>query len=167
MRKLIVGLRQNQNIDQLSLNNCGLTEQSSINLLELLIFKDSKIKELYLEGNFLTQKGAAIIFKAMKLNRTLVKLDLSDNVIEENEEFIESFIQFIEFQKNPVENLNLSKNNINMATCNRLSAALLKKEDHNFQSITLPEKIDKDVANRISDMMKAKNKKKKSKKSKG
>jgi len=103
----------------------------------------------------------------MKLNRTLVKLDLSDNVIEENEEFIESFIQFIEFQKNPVENLNLSKNNINMATCNRLSATLLKKDDHNFQSITLPEKIDKDVANRISDMMKAKNKKKKSKKSKG
>lgn len=54
MRNLNVGMRMNQNIDLLSLNNCGITEHSSLSLLELLIFKDSKIKDLSLEGNEIT-----------------------------------------------------------------------------------------------------------------
>jgi len=163
MKKLIVGLRMNSNIDQLSLVNCGLTEKSSINLLELLIFKDSKIKELLLEGNNLTAKGAIMIFKAMKLNKTLVRLDIADNNIEESEDFIDAFIKFVKSSRNPVELLNLQKNNINMATCNALSQALVGL-DHNFQNILLPDKVDKDVQNRILEFMKAKNKKKKGKK---
>lgn len=84
-----------------------------------------------------------MIFKALKLNKILLNLNIADNKIDENEEFIDSFIDFIKLPRNPIENLNISKNNINMMTCNRL-AQTLTNLDHNFQSITLPDKVDKD-----------------------
>lgn len=155
----------NPNIDLLSLSNCGITSASSICFLELLIFKDSKIKDLNLEGNELTTKGAIEIFKAMKINKVLQNINISDNKIDENDEFVNAIIDFVKMRGNPVENLNLSKNNINMLTCTALCKTFCAepKIEHNFQSITLPDKVDKDIANRINEFMKAKNKKKKGK----
>merc|ERR1712070_45022 len=92
------GLRMNPNIDTVSMNHCGLTENCSKSLLELLIFKDSKIKELSLEGNSLKALGAETVFKAIELNNSLQTLNLADNKIEENDNFIKKFIKFIKVQ---------------------------------------------------------------------
>lgn len=181
MKNLTLGLRMNPTIDVLSLNNCGLTERSAIHLLEMLIFKDSKIKELSLEGNELTWRGAAMVFKALKLNRFLAVLNLADNKIDECEEFIDAFMEFVKMEqnmkhsttradkdvKNPVENLNISKNNIGMQTCNRLAQTLISLDSHSFQSIVLPDKVDKDINNRIQEFMQKGNKGRKKKKGKG
>jgi hypothetical protein len=104
-RRLNKGLRMNPNIACLSMNHCGLTENSSKCLLELLIFKDSKIDELSLEGNSLKALGAETIFKAMELNSSVKTLNLADNKIEENEEFTKKFIKFIKVPELSIENL--------------------------------------------------------------
>lgn len=85
------------------MNHCGLTENSSKSLLELLIFKESKIKELSLEGNNLKAQGAETIFKAMELNSSLQILNLADNKIEENEDFTKKFIKFIKVPELSIE----------------------------------------------------------------
>lgn len=163
-RRLNKGLRMNPNIDTVSMNHCGLTEHCSKSLLELLIFKDSKIKELSLEGNSLKAFGAETIFKAIELNNSLQTLNLADNKIEENDNFIKKFIKFIKVQDIAIETLYLQKNNIGMKTANELFRTISSMPEHQFNSIVLPDKVDKELAGRIGEFMSKKNKKGKKKK---
>jgi len=154
----------NPNIDTVSMNHCGLTENCSKSLLELLIFKDSKIKELSLEGNSLKALGAETVFKAIELNNSLQTLNLADNKIEENDNFIKKFIKFIKVQDIAIETLYLQKNNIGMKTANELFRTISSMPEHQFNSIVLPDKVDKELAGRIGEFMSKKNKKEKKKK---
>jgi len=163
-KRLNKGLRMNPNIDTVSMNHCGLTENCSKSLLELLIFKESKIKELSLEGNNLKAHGAETIFKAMELNNSLQILNLADNKIEESEDFTKKFIKFIKVPDLSIEVLSLQKNNIGMKTANELFRAISTLNEHQFNSIVLPDKVDKELAGRIGEFMSKKNKKGKKKK---
>jgi len=146
------------------MNHCGLTENCAKSLLELLIFKDSKLKELSLEGNSLKSQGAETIFRSIELNQSLQVINLADNKIEESEDFITRFIRFVKYPYNIVESLYLQKNNLGLKTANELYRAISSIETHNFNAIVLPDKIDKELTGRINEFMSKKNKKGKKKK---
>lgn len=87
MKALSVGLRQSQTLEELSLNFCGLEEQSVGPIQQILTYVKGRILKLNLQGNFLGEKGCLQILRALVNNKTLKEINLSDNQIVETEAF--------------------------------------------------------------------------------
>jgi Ran GTPase-activating protein (RanGAP) involved in mRNA processing and transport len=76
---LTSGLAQNDTIEKLSLNYCGITADGAKYLQEILSSITSKLFKLKIMGNLLKNEGTYELFRALEVNTTLEKLKMSDN----------------------------------------------------------------------------------------
>lgn len=76
MAYLAEGLRQNKNINMLSLTYCNIDEEGANSLFEILIFQGSVLEEIDLGGNHLKDDGSIKILKGAAAAKKLTKLGL-------------------------------------------------------------------------------------------
>ncbi|CAD5114272.1 DgyrCDS3414 [Dimorphilus gyrociliatus] len=77
-------LREESNIQQLSLRHCSINDKGAENLAKSLgsLHKtNNKLVSLNLNGNFITDQGASSLARALRLNRCLLSLSLAYNQI--------------------------------------------------------------------------------------
>jgi hypothetical protein len=58
----------NRTLTLLSLTYCGITAAGAHSLLEIIIFQQSELKELDLQGNMLENGGVTEVLHACKIN---------------------------------------------------------------------------------------------------
>ena len=84
------GLKNNEMIKTLSLCYCGVDQDGSRALFEVLIFQKSKLEELILTGNELKNEGVMQVLNGVSIAKELKKIYLADNQFNEKPEVLES-----------------------------------------------------------------------------
>jgi len=79
LRRLGEGIAINKTIEHLSLTYCNIDSSGWRTIFEILIFSQSKLKELVLTGNFLRNEGVIGVLRGASIAKTLQKLYLADN----------------------------------------------------------------------------------------
>jgi len=79
LRRLADGMSINKSVEQLSLTYCGIDSTGWRPLFEILIFSQSKLKELNLSGNFLRNDGVIGVLRGVSIAKSLQKIYLADN----------------------------------------------------------------------------------------
>ena len=75
---LAEGLARNTNIQLLSLSYCDIGPDGAQGLFEILIFQNSKMLEINLQGNPLVNEGAILVFQGLAAAKTLQDVCLAD-----------------------------------------------------------------------------------------
>eukprot|EP00742_Colponemidia_sp_Colp-10_P002864 GILJ01003058.1.p1 GENE.GILJ01003058.1~~GILJ01003058.1.p1 ORF type:complete len:328 (+),score=52.41 GILJ01003058.1:56-1039(+) len=89
VRQLAVGLSMNSTLRVLSLAYCNIGPEGGQPLTEILIYYQSKLKELNLQGNHLSSAGVVSVLMACRRTKSLSKLSLADNQFGEEPEVLE------------------------------------------------------------------------------
>lgn len=71
VRRLAEGMAINKTVEQLSLTYCNIDAAGWRPLFEILIFSQSKLKELNLSGNFLRNEGVRGVLRGVSIAKTL------------------------------------------------------------------------------------------------
>jgi Ran GTPase-activating protein (RanGAP) involved in mRNA processing and transport len=79
VRRLAEGMAINKSVEQLSLTYCNIDASGWRPLFEILIFSQSKLKELNLSGNFLRNEGIRGVLRGVSIAKSLQKIYLADN----------------------------------------------------------------------------------------
>jgi Ran GTPase-activating protein (RanGAP) involved in mRNA processing and transport len=96
MKNLAKGICTNINLKFLSLAFCGLDgKEGGRALLEIIIFQYSTLEDLDLQGNLLRGEGVLQVFHAMQINKSILKLNLSDNQFGEEKSVIEALLDMM------------------------------------------------------------------------
>jgi len=95
VRHLSEGLCMNSVLKTLTLSYCNFDTTASRYLMQILIFQESSLQELDLQGNLLGNEGSGQIFHALKINQSLTKLNLADTCMEGNDFFSDRFIEML------------------------------------------------------------------------
>lgn len=75
---LAEGLARNTSIQLLSLSYCDIGPDGAQGLFEILIFQNSKMLEINLQGNPLVNEGAILVFQGLAAAKTLQDVCLAD-----------------------------------------------------------------------------------------
>lgn len=86
---LIKGIHFNQFLKIMSFTYCRLDFNCSRAIFELLIYSKSKVEELYLQGNNFRNEGFIQIMEGVAANKSLKKLSLADNQVNEDKAVLE------------------------------------------------------------------------------
>lgn len=89
------GLCMNPVMKSLSLGFCHIDEHGARSLMEILIFQNSGLEDLDLQGNILHGEGVCIVFHGMQINKAMTKLNLSDNQFGEEKTVIEALLNML------------------------------------------------------------------------
>ena len=68
---------------------CGIDQEGSRSLFEVLIFQKSKLEELILTGNQLRNEGVKQVLNGVSIAKELKKIYLADNQFNEEESVLE------------------------------------------------------------------------------
>ena len=96
---LTKGLRKSACLKSLSLNYCNISSKGAQHLQRLLLYVNTSIEILNLQGNYIENEGFYQICRALEVNNILKEIDLTDNQILEEKLMLEQFLQTI--AKNP------------------------------------------------------------------
>lgn len=140
LRKLAHGLRKSPFIEELSLSYCNLEENASNFLQQILMFINSKLHTLNLQGNGLKNRGFNQLLRALEFNEKLKNLNLSDNQIGEDEKLIVQFIKTLK-ANNCIKNIDLTYNGIYQETAVKIMEVQKEKKQTN---IDLTDRFDSD-----------------------
>jgi len=86
--ELSKGLSMNSVIESISLNYCFLEPDCAQSIMSIIIYLNSNLQELSLQGNNIQNEGALIIFKALLAAKNLEKINVSDNHISDTVEIM-------------------------------------------------------------------------------
>lgn len=126
LQVLVNGLRRSPFLTELSLSYCGLTDKSAAPVQQMLMFINTNLEVLNLQGNIMGKEGAFQIFRAIEFNERLKEVNLSDNQIPDAKHLVDQLVQVIEV--NPtLYSVNLNFNGIMQEAAERLLAAIKKK----------------------------------------
>ena len=75
---LAEGLARNTSIQLLSLSYCDIGPDGAQGIFEILIFQNSKMLEINLQGNPLVNEGAILVFQGLAAAKTLQDVCLAD-----------------------------------------------------------------------------------------
>ena len=89
------GLCMNPVVKSLSLAFCRIDEDGARALMEIIIFQNSAVEDLDLQGNVLRCEGVIAIFHGMQINKAILKLNLSDNQFGEEKNVIEALLNML------------------------------------------------------------------------
>ncbi|KAL4484974.1 hypothetical protein ABPG74_020151 [Tetrahymena malaccensis] len=185
LMQLAAGLCMNSVLEKLSLNYCAITAEGSKYIQQILSFVNTNLKKLKMKGNLLKNEGVHQLFRAFKVNKTLEKVDLSDNQFdttlgddqdpEANPNFFETNKDAIEHNKQIIENIcevlkaadtllyyDFRFNNISKTDAKAIIDCL--EANKNIYYMELSEHIPKDMIERKKGLMKKRKPKKKKKK---
>eukprot|EP01080_Neovahlkampfia_damariscottae_P003858 gene3858-7018_t len=104
---MIEGVQENKNIEKLFIIG---NQISNTNSICKLIKNNNTIKELSLYTNLINGDGAFLISESLKINKSLFKLDLSENKLNENE--IQRFSKNLNSFHSSLQKLYLENNKI-------------------------------------------------------
>ena len=76
---LAKGLSMNSELKTLTMSYCNFDEKAAKPLLQILIFQDSGILDLDLQGNRLGNQGCCFVLHSLKINQSLNRLNIADN----------------------------------------------------------------------------------------
>lgn len=126
LKALANGVRRSPHLIELSLSYCGLTEGAAPYLQQILMFLNTSLESLNLQGNNLGKDGAFQTFRAIEVNTKLKELNFSDNQINDAKPLIDQLVLVIE--NNPtIAFINLSFNGIMQETAERLLTSVKRK----------------------------------------
>ena len=89
------GLGMNSVLKVLTMSYCGFDEEAARPLMHILIYQESAMQELDLQGNKLGTQGACLILHSLKINQSLNKLNIADNGVVGNENFIDKLVEML------------------------------------------------------------------------
>lgn len=84
VEKLANGIAQNKALTVISLTHCNLDSKCAPAICRILIYIESKLKELDLSSNELRSSGLIEICPAASIAKSLASLNVADNLIEDN-----------------------------------------------------------------------------------
>lgn len=87
---LCEGLKTNEMLKTFSMCYCGIDQEGSRALFEVLIFQKSKLEELILTGNQLRNEGVKQVLNGVSIAKELKKIYLADNQFNEEPDVLES-----------------------------------------------------------------------------
>lgn len=90
MIALSEGLAINKTLKNLSLSYCNIDAGGARALFEVLIFSQSQLEELYLNGNHLRNEGVVLILRGVAVNKNLKMINLADNQFNDDAEVLDS-----------------------------------------------------------------------------
>ena len=93
--ELSQGLCMNSVLKTLTLSYCGFDSSACRAIMQILIFQETALQELDVQGNRIGVDGCSDIFKALKINQALTKLVIADTLIEGDENFVDKFIEML------------------------------------------------------------------------
>ncbi len=105
------GLAINKTIKNLSLSYCNIDAGGARALFEVLIFSQSQLEELYLNGNHLRNEGMVILLRGLSINKNLKMINVADNQFNDADEVMTAIERCWEKNKN-LGWYNFSYNNI-------------------------------------------------------
>lgn len=76
---LAEGLAINKTIKNLSLSYCNIDAGGARALFEVLIYSQSQLEELYLNGNHLRNEGMVVLLRGLSINKNLKMINVADN----------------------------------------------------------------------------------------
>lgn len=88
LRFLADGLCQNKAIEHLSLTYCDIDEKGARYIFEILIYTQSALKELILNGNHLRNEGTIQVLRGVSVAKTLSKFHIADNQFVEEDDVL-------------------------------------------------------------------------------
>lgn len=168
---LAIGLSQNKFLNVLTLSFDNLDATCAPAICRILIYIESNIKEVELIGNQLKGEGVAGILPAMKIAKSLISLDVSDNQVEDNPKF-QAVLSDLAVNSRNFQKLNLGNNFISNEFIKQVMQSL--EEGKKIIDINFGIKIDNESRLKLKSVLtenkkvakKAKKKKKKGKKGK-
>ncbi|OMJ68997.1 hypothetical protein SteCoe_33405 [Stentor coeruleus] len=92
---LAKGLCMNSVLKTLTLSYCNFDHEAARAIMQILIFQESALQDLDLQGNKLSSEGCCKVFHGLKVNQTLGKLVLADNVVTSNDVFEDKLIEML------------------------------------------------------------------------
>jgi Ran GTPase-activating protein (RanGAP) involved in mRNA processing and transport len=101
----------NTTLVQLSLNYCGLEAEAADPLIEIVIFTESALTILSLQGNFLKKDGIVRLCDGLPIAKKLEKIILADNQFGEEDEVLEALSKVI-IKNKTLKDYNLQYNAI-------------------------------------------------------
>ena len=126
LQLLVDGLRRSPFISELSLSYCGLTEKSAAPLQQMLMFVNTNLESLNLQGNVLGREGTFQLFRALEFSTRLNDLNLSDNQIPDTKYLVDQLIQVIE-TNTVIFSINLNFNGFAQESAEKILTAIKKK----------------------------------------
>ena len=164
LRKLAHGLRKSPFIEELSLSYCNLEENAANFLQQILMFINTKLGSLNLQGNALKNRGFNQLLRALEFNEKLKNLNLSDNQIGEDDKLVVQFIKTLKIN-NCIKQIDLTYNGFYQETAKKIMEVQKEKKQTN---IDLTDRFDSDfILTYNAFMLKVKKNKGKKKKRKG
>lgn len=118
------GIALNSTLKTLSLRYCGIDDASMFS--EVLIYPNTSIETLELEGNFLGGPGLTTLCTGLQSNETLRNLNLADNKFAPNDDSTHAFKSFgvILANHKSLISINLLRNLIEKESANMLQDGL-------------------------------------------
>lgn len=114
IEKLSLGLSQNANLRQLSLQYCGIGEDGGAHIAHILMFCRSALEVLELRGNYLRERGVIDVLGGARRTKVLSKIDLFDNKFTDTPDVIKALREL--FSHNPnIVSYNLGGNSFSDA----------------------------------------------------
>lgn len=96
IKNLALGLCTNPNLKFLSLGFCGIDgKEGGRAVLEIIIFQYSTLEELDLQGNLLRGDGVLQVLHGMQINKSVTKLNLSDNQFGEEKSVVDALLDMM------------------------------------------------------------------------
>jgi Leucine Rich repeat len=89
------GLAMNSVLKTLTMSYCNLDEEASRAVMQILIFQDSALQELDLQGNRFANEGSCRVLHSLRINLNLNKLNLADNKIVGDDVFMDKIIDML------------------------------------------------------------------------
>jgi hypothetical protein len=93
--QLSEGLSMNSVLKTLTLSYCNFDSHACRAIMQILIFHETALQELDVQGNKIAVEGCSDIFRALKINQVLNKLNIADTALEGDENFVDRFIEML------------------------------------------------------------------------
>ena len=90
VKELAQGLRSNKNLESLSMQYCNIDKEGSRSLFEVVIFQQSVMTELNLQGNCLRDDGTISLLRGLSAAKTLTRIILADNQFIESDDVLQA-----------------------------------------------------------------------------
>ena len=119
LKSLCHGLRFSPNIEEVSLTYCNLDSKAADYIQQLLMYVDSKLEVLNIQGNMIKANGAYQILRALEMNKQLRVCNLADNQIGDEKLFVDQLMKTLK-NNNSIRFLNLSHNGIYEDTASQM-----------------------------------------------
>jgi len=163
VEKLSIGLAQNKELRALSLQYCAIGADGGQPLANILMYRDSEMEQLLLQGNELKETGMAALLKGVKRNQKLKVLNVADNKFSETQEVVDLLMEIIQ-NNTLLENYKLIGNKFSDDCVRNNFCTALAMGGH-VKEFQLPETLKEETMKTLDEAL-GKGKKKKGKKGK-